>query len=173
MKRRIPLMLGMLIALAAIVLSACCPPLGQLTVPTVGYIPQDWYLSDEEAYPNIVDQDGTHWGLIEYTDQVDYDFVQIYYGEMPSELIGHENDANALIDRAIYESVTFDPEETGTILIGSRLAGYAKAYDPSYEIYDMEIVFIIDSTCIDIYTVYDATSEDEAQAMSLIDSIRP
>ena len=166
-------MLGMLMALAAMVLSACAPSLGQPVVPTVGYMPEDWYLSAEEAYPSLEAEDGTRWGLIEYMDQVDYDFVQIYYGDMPSELIGRENDSDALIARAIWESITFDPEETGTMVIGGRLAGYAKAYDPVYDVYDMEIVFVIDSTCIDIYAYYDATSEDEAQVVSLINSIRP
>lgn len=173
MNRRTPLVLGLVTTLAALALSACCPYAGEVIVPTVGYVPQDWYLSDDEAYPNIMGEDDTRWGLIEYTDEVDYDFVQIYYGDLPSELVGKVNDTEALIARAVLESVTFDPEETGTMVIGGRIAGYAKAYDPTYEVYDMEIVFVIDSTCIDIYTCYDATSEDEAQAMSLINSIRP
>lgn len=32
----------------------------------------------------------------------------------------------------------------------SNLEGYAKRYDATYEIYEMEIVFVVDSTCIDI-----------------------
>jgi len=35
----------------------------------------------------------------------------------------------------------------------------------------MEIVFVVDSTCIDIYTMFDATAEDETQAMSIINNI--
>jgi len=137
--------------------------------PSVAFIPEQWYLSDEAPYPEY--GNNGNWGLIEYTDEVDYDFVQIWYGDVPSELKGKESDRDALISRAVYEAATFEPTETGTITIGSWLAGYAQAYDAEYDVYEMEIVFVYESTCVDIYACYDATSEDEEQVMSIIESI--
>ncbi len=164
-----------LLLLAAIII---CPALiacngsSDVTKPTVGHVPDGWYLSDQESYGTIiVETDGTEWGLIEYTDEIDEDFVQIYYGDVPQELKGNETDEDALIERAILESY-FEPTETGTMTIGGHLAGYTRAYDAWYDTYDMEIVFVIGSTCIDIYVCFDATTTDEAQAMSLINSIR-
>ncbi len=153
--------------LTTVLFSACGPDEGsKIEKPGVAFVPEQWYLSDEEPYSELGD-----WGLIEYTDDVDYDFVQIWYGDLPTELEGKETDEDALIDRAIYEAITFEPTETGTMTIDSRLAGYVKAYDAEYDVYEMEIVFVYESTYVDIYTVYDATSEDEEQAMSLIRSI--
>ena len=137
--------------------------------PSVGTVPEGWYLSDEAPYPEY--GGNGNWGLIEYTDEYDSDFVQIWYGDLPSELEGKEEDRDALIGRAIYESAAFEPTDTGTMTIGDWLAGYAKAYDADYDVYDMEIVFVNGATCVDIYVCYDATSEDEEQAMSLIRSI--
>jgi len=144
------------------------PPEPEVLKPGVGFIPEHWYLSDEASYPEY---GNGNWGLIEYTDEVDYDFIQIWYGDVPSELKGRESDSNALISQAVSESVTFEPTETGTMTIGVWLAGYAKGYDAEIDVYEMEIVFVYESTCIDIYACYDATSEDEEQAMSIIRSI--
>jgi hypothetical protein len=165
----------MLLLLAVIII---CPVLiacnnsGSVVEPTVGNIPDGWYLSAQETYGTYVEADGTKWAVIEYTDEVDSDFVQIYYGDVPQELKGNETDGDTLIERAIQESVTFEPTETGTMNIGNHLAGYARAYNASYDYYEMEIVLVIGSTCIDIYALFDATAADEAQAMSLINSIR-
>jgi len=138
--------------------------------PTVGYVPQGWYCSADDPYGTYDESDGTEWGLIEYTDNVDYDFVMIFYGSVPPELKGKENDRDALIAKAI-EYAIFEPTESETMVVADELAGWVKAYDPEYDIYNMKIVFVKGSTCVDIFTEYDATYEDEAQAMSLIDSI--
>ncbi len=112
------------------------------------------------------------WGMIEYTDTEDADFVQIYYGDVPIELEGQETNSDALIGRAVVESM-FEPDETGVMIVSGQVAGYTKTYYSDMDWYEMEIVFVLDSTCIDIYTIYDATSEDEAQVMSIINSISP
>ena len=137
--------------------------------PSVAYVPQGWYLSDDSEYPAFTGNG--YWGLVEYTDEEDYDFVQIYYGDVPTELRGKETDGEALIGRAFYESTAFEPTESGTMMIGGWIAGYTRAYDATLDVYDMEIVFVNESTCIDIYTCYDATASDEAQVMSIIESI--
>ncbi len=143
-----------------------------ITKPTVGNVPPGWDLSNEEPYGTYEELDGTVWGLIEYTDTEDADFVQIYYGDVPSELKGNETVRDPLTDRAIAESM-FEPDETGVMIASGQIAGYTKMYDSDLDLYQMEIVFVLDSICIDIYTIYDATSEDEAQAMLIINSISP
>jgi hypothetical protein len=149
---------------------ACGVDGGAVTKPSVGNIPQGWHRGIEDSYGTYEELDGTKWGLIEYTDTEDADFIQIFYGDVPSELQGMETDSDALIGRAALESI-FEPDETGTMIAAGQIAGYTKAYDPAMALYEMEIVFVVNSTCIDIYTIYDATSEDEAQVMSLINSI--
>lgn len=165
-----------LVLLGCLLLSSACCPVGGgvsggIVVPTVGYVPQGWYQSGQSPYGTFQEVDGTKWGVVEYTDSDDYDMVQIYYGDVPPELQGKESDATALIGRAVLESVTFTPEETGTITVAGHIAGYAKAYDELYDVYDMEIVFVDGATCIDIYAIFDATAGDESQVMALINSI--
>lgn len=151
--------------------SLACSGTG-ITKPTVGNVPQGWNLSNEDPYGTYEELDGIAWGMIEYTDTEDANFVQIYYGDVPSELEGQETNSDALIGRAIGESM-FKPDETGTMIASGQIAGYTKKYNSDWDWYEMEIVFVQDSTCIDIYTIYDATSEDEAQAMSIVNSISP
>lgn len=148
------------------------PTPSPIVKPSAGYVPQGWYLSNEDPYGTYEELDGTVWGMIEYTDTEDDDFVQIYYGDVPSELEGQETNSDALIGRAILESV-FEPDETGVMITSGQVAGYTKTYYSDMDLYKMEIVFVLDSTCIDIYTIYDATLEDEAQVTSIIDSISP
>jgi len=164
-----------LLLLAAIIicpaLFACNGKTESVTIPTIGNVPEGWYLSDQDSYGTFEEDDGTKWGLIEYTDEIDEDSVQIYYGDVARELKGNETDRDALIEQAILESF-FEPTETGNMTIGGRVAGYTRAYDAAYDTYDMEIVFVIGSTCIDIYAMFDATVTDEEQVMSLVNSIR-
>ena len=169
MKNKGLIMLVLVTLLLLNIISGCDGTPG-ITKPTVGYVPQNWYLSTDDAYGTWLHDDGTDCGLIEYIDEVDWDFVQIYYGDIPAELEGKENDGDALIAKAIERSAAFDPEETGTMVVAGQLAGYTKAYNAALGFYDMEIVFVKGSTCIDIYTIFDATT-GEAQAMSLINSI--
>jgi hypothetical protein len=142
-----------------------------ITKPSVGYVPPDWYLFEEEPYGTYEESDGTKWGVISYVDDVDWDSVSIFYGDVPPGLQGNENNSTALIAYAVECSTTFEPEETGTMTIAGQLAGFTKAYDAYYDVYEMEIVFVKGYTCIDIYTMFDANASDEAQAMSLINSI--
>ena len=167
-KARIAVVL--LLGVVLIVGIACGEAKEPVSTPTVGNIPQGWYLSDEEPYGTMEESDGTEWGVIEYTDAEDADFVTIYYGDVPSELKGHETEGDALVEQAIEWSI-FEPDETGTMVAAGQIAGYTKVYESAMEANEMEIVFIVGSTCIDIYTVYDATTENEAQVMSIIDSI--
>ena len=156
-------------------LAGCCGSETPTTVskPTVGSVPQGWYLSDETAYGTFEDTDGTIWGLLEYTDPEDYDFVQIWYGHIPPELKGKESDGSALVARAVIEAVTFEPEETGTMTVSGRTAGYAETCDPEWEWCEKEIVWVEQTTYFDVYAMYDDTSADWNEVVSLIQSIDP
>jgi len=57
------------------------------------------------------------------------------------------------------------------MIASDQIAGYTKRHDTDSDWYEMEIVFVLESACIDIYAIYDATPEAEAQAMSIINSI--
>jgi len=142
-----------------------------VATPIGGYVPQGWHCSVEDSYGTYMNSDGTKWGLIEYTDNADKTFVQIYYGDVPPELKGKENDRDALIARAIVESATFEAYEVSEMIVAGQLAGCVEAYNSIYDFYEMEIVFVKGSTCVDIYACCDPTYEDAEQVMSLIDSI--
>ena len=149
-------------------------PTYQVTKPTVGYIPPDWELEEDTPYPGCPGYEpGVDWGLIAYTDQVDYDWVNIWYGDIPSDLRGRESDSDALIAYAVFEADLsgFTPDETGMMTLDGRTAGYAKAYNSSLDVYELEIVYVKGGTCVDVYALYDATTADEGEVMSLINSI--
>ncbi len=172
MKNKGLVMLALVAILLLANITSGCGLLGPgVTKPSVGYVPQDWYLSAEEPYGTYQEDDGTEWGVIVYTDEVDLDSVQIYYGDIPPGLEDNENNSSALIAYAVECSATFYPEETGTMTVVGQLAGYTKTYDAENNWIYMEIVFVKGSTCIDIFTLFDATAADEAQAMSVINSI--
>ena len=146
----------------------CGLPSGMVK-PTVSYVPEDWYCSADEPYGTYEEFDGIKAGLIGYTDTVDGDFFMIFYGDVFPELEGKENDPDALIAKATREAGTFEPTENGTMTVAGEPAGWVKGYDPELDWHEMEIVFVKGSTCVDIYTLYESTSEDEV--MSLIASI--
>ena len=169
------LVMVVLIGMAMVALSGCCGrDTGTIvSEPTVGSVPQGWYVSDQEPYGTYEETDGTKWGLLEYTDSDDEDFVQIWYGDIPPELKGKESDESALVARAVMEAVAFEPEDTGTMTVSGRTAGYAESCDTYWEICDKEIVWVEGTTCFDVYTVYDDTSTDWNQVLTLIQSIEP
>lgn len=140
-------------------------PSGTIEKPKVSYVPPDWYLSADDAYSSTMG-----YGLVEYTDSWDGDFVQIFYGYMPESLKGHEADGNALISQAVSEAI-FTPDDTGMMTVAGRLAGYAEAYDDYWYWWETEIVFVYGTTYVDIYTIYNASVADIQDATNLIESI--
>jgi hypothetical protein len=154
------------------VLVCCGAPASTPVEPVVGYIPEGWSLSAQQPYGTYLEEDDTRWGLVEYTDESDWDFVEVFYGDIPPELKGHETDGDALMTEAADCLAPIEPTELSTMTIGDHLAGYARAYDEEHGWCDTEIVFVMDSTCIDICTRYGTTyPEDETQVVSLISSI--
>lgn len=156
-------------------------PTGKLRIPStdikkpmVGHVPEGWYVNEDSSYAigEYESSSGTRLGLIEYMGSTGTDAaVQIYYGEVPEQLKGKENNGVALTERAILEADVLSPTESGTMTVGGRLAGYAKTYNTKDDIYEATIVFVKDSTYIEISSYYTSTQESEAQVMSLINSI--
>ena len=162
------IVVGLLLC-ALMVSGAICPsstsPSGTIEKPKVSFVPADWYLSADDAYSSSLG-----YGLVEYTDSWDGDFVQIFYGYMPESLKGHEADGNALISQAVSEAI-FTPDDTGMMTVAGRLAGYAEAYDDYWYWWETEIVFVYGTTYVDIYTIYNASVADIQDATNLIESI--
>lgn len=147
-------------------------PASEPVEPTVGYIPEGWSLSAQDPYGTYWEEDGTRWGLVEYTDESDWDSVAIFYGDVPPELKGNEIDGDALMSQAADYLAPIEPTELGTMTIGGHVAGYARAYDEEHGWCDTETVFVMDSTCIDICSRYGTTyAEDLIEVVSLINSI--
>jgi hypothetical protein len=154
------------------VLVSCGAPASNPVEPVVGYIPEGWSLSAQHPYDTYWEEDGTKWGSVEYTDESDWDSLAIFYGDVPPELKGNETDGDTLMSQAADYLAPIEPTELGTITIGDHLAGYACVFDDDHGCCDAEIVFVMDSTCIDICTRYGTTyPEDEVEVVSLISSI--
>ncbi len=172
-------MLKKLLLILVVILGLCLCACGgddssdDITKPKINTVPPNWSMEEDSPYGSYEgDFDDTEWGLIDYTDQTDLDFVLIYYGDVPSALKGHENDEDALVERATLEATAFYTiDETGSMQINDYFAGYVKGYDPDTDVYDLEIVFVDGTTCVDIYACFDPTDDDEAEVMSLINSI--
>jgi uncharacterized protein YukJ len=158
------IVVGLLLC-ALMVSGAMCQSSPSLQKPKVSYVPLGWYLSADDAYNPT---DG--FGLVEYTDSSDFDFVQIYYQPVPESLKGRESDSNALIAQAVMEAI-FSPDDTGPMTVAGRLAGYAETYDAYYGTWETEIVFVYDNTYVDIYTAYNASEWNIQEATSIIESI--
>lgn len=164
---------GVALVFVVIGLSGCIE--GGLASPTVENVPNNWYLSDKADYGTY---EGTYdWnaGMVEFTDSEDGDFVQIYYEYAPEGGLSHdelESDALYLLEEVLeFYEIELEPSEVGIMNITDTEVGYAKSYSPETNCYDLEIVMILEGIYLDIYSYYDATSEDEDQVISLINSI--
>lgn len=148
-------------------------PSTDIKKPIVGHVPEGWYVNEDSSYAigEYESSSGTRLGLIEYIGSTGTKAVQIYYGEVPEQLKGKENNGVALTERAILEADMSSPTESGTMTVGGQLAGYAKTYNTKDDIYEATIVFVKGSTYIEISSYYTSTQEGEAQVMSLINSI--
>jgi len=159
----------MLVVVTTLLLSGIpygCSTSSGIIQPIVGYIPEGWYCG-ENPYGTL-EIEGRRVGFIECVDTlVGENAVMIVYGDVFQELKGNESDLDALIARATrYQS---EPYESGIMTVAGQLAGWSKVYHSDNEWYNMRIVFVKGSTCVEISAVYRTNSEDEV--MSLIASI--
>lgn len=108
-------------------------------------------------------------GLIEYANQITYDIIQLFYERAPEGDLtpsALEQDADYIFQR----DIGYMPDETGIMAVAGTTAGYAKGYDSDFDVYDLELVLVLDHVYLDVYAVY-ATSEVEDQILDMIDSI--
>jgi len=108
-------------------------------------------------------------GLIEYANQITYDIIQIFYERAPEGDLtpsALEQDADYIFQR----DIGYMPDETGIMAVAGTTAGYAKGYDSEFDIYDLELVLVLDHVYLDVYAAY-VTPEVEDQILDMIDSI--
>jgi hypothetical protein len=168
--KKLPGIIGCIIA--SIVITVTVTSCGGLPRPMID-IPtnSDWSLFrltpyEEELYEGEYDDQS---GLIEYANQITYDIIQIFYERAPEGDLtpsALEQDADYIFQR----DIGYMPDETGIMAVAGTTAGYAKGYDSDFDVYDLELVLVLDHVYLDVYAVY-ATSEVEDQILDMIDSI--
>jgi len=153
--------------IAIIVLAVTAMSCGDLARPMIDYLPTDWSLLsltpyEEEIYDGEYDKQS---GLIEYGNQVTYDSIQIFYERTPEWDLtpsALEQDADDIFQR----DIGYVPDETGIMTIAGTTAGYAKGYDFDFDLYDLELVLVLDHVYLDVYAGY-ASPEVEDQICRL------
>jgi len=157
--------------IALVILTVTAMSCGDLARPMIAYVPPDWSLLrltpyEEALYVGEYDDQS---GLIEYVNEETYDIIQIFYERTPqSDLTPSalERDADDIFQR----DLEYIPDETGIMMVASTTAGYAKGYDPDFDLYDLELVLVLDHVYLDVYAGY-ASLEAEDEIMDMIDSI--
>jgi hypothetical protein len=168
--KKLPGIIGCIIA--SIVITVTVTSCGGLPRPMID-IPtnSDWSLFrltpyEEGLYEGEYDDQS---GLIEYANQITYDIIQLFYERAPEGDLtpsALEQDADYIFQR----DIGYMPDETGIMAVAGTTAGYAKGYDSDFDVYDLELVLVLDHVYLDVYAVY-ATSEVEDQILDMIDSI--
>jgi hypothetical protein len=157
--------------IAIIVIAVTATSCGALPRPMIDYLPINWSLLsltpyEEGLYEGEYDDQA---GLIEYVNQVTYDMIQIFYERAPDWDLtpsALEQDADNIFQR----DLGYVPDETGIMTIAGTTAGYAKGYDADFDVYDLELVLVLDHVYMDVYALY-ASPEVEDQILDMIDSI--
>jgi hypothetical protein len=140
--------------------------------PTVTLPNSDWILRAESTYPTEPSEhDPNGAGLIEYRNEVNYDFVMIYYeravnGPMSDESL--KTDAANIFARDHEDTVM---SENGIRTFAGVSAGYAKGIESDYNIYTLELAFVKGADYFNVFAYYDANAESESQVNALINSI--
>jgi hypothetical protein len=168
--KKLPGIIGCIIA--SIVITVTVTSCGGLPRPMID-IPtnSDWSLFrltpyEEGLYEGEYDDQS---GLIEYANQITYDIIQIFYERAPEGDLtpsALEQDADYIFQR----DIGYMPDETGIMAVAGTTAGYAKGYDSDFDMYDLELVLVLDHVYVDVYALY-TSPEVEYQILDMIDSI--
>ena len=167
--KKLPGIIGCIIAIILIAVTATsCSALPR---PMIDYLPTNWERVGLTPYEEGIFEGeyDDQSGLIEYWNQVTGDSIQIFYERAPNWDLtpsALEQDADDIFQR----DIGYMPDETGIMAIAGTTAGYAKGYDLEFDLYDLELVLVLDQVYMDVYAVY-ATSEVENQILDMIDSI--
>jgi hypothetical protein len=145
-----------------------------LAAPTVSLPNSNWEKTDSTPYPETyAEHDPAGAGMLEYTDQTNYDLVRIYYEEAqvtsytPSQLKTEAEDLFNRLDSDDDRSL----DASGTANLAGVVAGYAEGYDSTEVTYKTEIVFVKGNYYFNVHAYYDATTQSESDVTSIIDSI--
>jgi len=157
--------------IAVVVLAMAGMSCGDLARPMIAYVPPGWSLLSLTPYEEAlyIGEYDDKSGLIEYVNEETYDIIQIFYERAP----GSDLTASALMqdaDNIFQRDLEYPPDETGIMVVAGTTAGYAKGYDPDFELYDLEIILVLDHVYLDVYAGY-AFPEAEDEIMDMIDSI--
>jgi hypothetical protein len=167
--KRLPGIIGCVTAI--ILMAGAATSCGDLPRPMIDYVPINWGLSGLTPYEEglYVGEYDDQSGLIEYTNEVTHDLIYIFYERAPKwdwTPIALEQDADAIFQR----DLGYMADETGTTTIAGTTAGYARGYDSDYDVYDLELVLVLNRLYLDVYASY-AMPEAEDQILAMIDSI--
>lgn len=157
--------------IAVVVLAMAAISCGDLARPMIAYVPTDWSLLSLTPYEEAlyIGEYDDKSGLIEYVNEDTYDIIQIFYERAPeSDLAPSDLERDA--DDIFQRDLEYMPDETGIMVVAGTTAGYAKGYDPDFELYDLEIILVLDNVYLDVYAGY-AFPEAEDEIMDMIDSI--
>jgi hypothetical protein len=161
-----------ILLLATIVLAAVpfASAAEALSKPSVT-LPSNWQLIDEIAYPNAISEhDAQGAGLLQYQDPTNYDGVMIYY-EKASTTTYTSAQLQSEAEAIFYRDHEMMYDESGVMTVAGVQAGYAKAYEATYDAYVLELVFVKDNYYINAYALYDANTQSENAVTSLLNSI--
>src|SRR4030042_103102 len=145
-----------------------------LAAPTVSLPNSNWEKTDSTPYPDTyAEHDPAGAGMLEYTDNTNYDVVRIYYEKAQvtsytsSQLKTEAEDLFNEIDSSDTRSL----DASGTATFAGVVAGYAEGYDSTEDTYKTELVFIESDYYFNVHTYYDATTQSEDNVTSIINSI--
>jgi len=168
--------LVMMFLLAGLILSSMPLAMAEATLapPNVSMPNSNWEKTDSTGYPNIVaehDPDGA--GMLEYTDNTNYDVVTIFYEK--AQVSSYSSSQLKTEAENIFEdydsSDTRSLDASGTATFAGVEAGYAEGYDDTEETYITELVFIKGGYYFNVQAYYDATVQSEDNVQALINSI--
>ena len=167
--KKLPGIIGCIIAI--IVIAVTATSCSALPRPMIDYLPTNWERVGLTPYEEGIFEGeyDDQSGLIEYWNQVTGDSIQIFYERAPNWDLtpsALEQDADDIFQR----DIGYMPDETGIMAIAGTTAGYAKGYDSDFDIYDLELVLVLDHVYMDVYALY-ASPEAEDQILDMIDSI--
>lgn len=142
---------------------------GSLSKPNID-LPAGWVLEEETPYPDdvsIYDPEGG--GYLYYMNPDTYAFVIIYY-----ERVMGDHTLDSMRDRANYnfeEYGSYEYESSGMMEVAGEPAGYVKAADYQYDLYQLFIVTVIDDYFMEIFCGYQFGTQDETNVYTLMNSI--
>lgn len=162
-------LLAILIPMAVPLIKADTP----LAPPTVN-LPNNWQQSDSTAYPDgPSEHDPAGAGMLEYTDQTNYDVVRIYYEKAQvSNYTSQQlkNEAVSIFNRIDVDD-TRSLDQNGTTTYAGVSAGFAKGHDDTDATYTMELVFIKGQYYFNVAASYDDVASSQNNVDSIVNSI--